>query len=225
MMNARANRNRGTTSKGNNFRRKKSGNRWRWLNAGIVIALVGVLGAVLAAVLPHYLGPGSPSAPDLEVDSITLQSYAQQHPSLISDAGSEPGYETLDFKLRNTGGQLAFISGVRITVNSLAVLHASVFGTFVPVSATYGFILPTRKGIFTAQVSEEAAPGQADRFDLSISLPKNTPEALYAFDISLALVYDKSNAVSAGKISLDLSPGYTAGTKVEIGSSPPPGGS
>lgn len=224
-MNARAKRSRGTKRQKGNVQGKQSGNRWGWLNTGIVIALVGVLGAVLAAVLPHYLGLGPPSAPDLELDSITVQSYAGQHPSLISDAGSEPGYETVDFKLRNTGGQLAFINGVRITVNSLTVLEPSVFGTFVPVSASYGFTIPARKGIFTAQVSEEVAPGQADRFDLNISLPKNAPDALYVFNISLALVYDKNNVVSAGKMSLDLSPGYTAGTEVEVGSSPASGGS
>jgi cytochrome c-type biogenesis protein CcmH/NrfG len=85
-MNARAKRNRGTKRKQGNARSGQSGSRWGWLNAGIVIALVGVLGVVLAAVIPHYLGPGAPSAPDLEVDSVTLQSFAEQHPSLISDA-------------------------------------------------------------------------------------------------------------------------------------------
>jgi hypothetical protein len=69
----------------------------------------------------------------------------------------------------------------------------------VPVSALYGFVIPIRTGTFTAPVSEEIGPGQADRFDLNISLPKNTLEALYIYNISLALVHDQDNASTPGK--------------------------
>jgi hypothetical protein len=220
-MTARAKKGSGTKRKRKNFRGKQSGSRWSWLNAGIVVALVGVIGAVLAAVVPHYLDASTPSAPNLEVDSVTAQSYVEQHASLASDSDGSPGYETLDFKLRNTGGQLAFITGVRITVHSLRVLQSSDFGTFVPVSALYGFVIPIRTGTFTAPVSEDIEPGQADRFELNISLPRNTGDAQYIYGISLALVYDKGNAVNAGQMSLDLSPGYIRFRTVQV-SSPPP---
>jgi hypothetical protein len=182
---------------------------------------MGAIGAILAAVIPHYLDSSPPPAPDLEVDSVTVQSYVEQHPSLASDSEGGTGYDTLDFKIRNTGSQLALIDGVRIIVHSVNVLSAHVFGTFVPVSASYGFTIPIRAGKFTAPVSEEVAPDQADRFNLNISLPKNTPNASYVYDISLTLIYDKGNSVSAGSTTLYLSPGYTRSTTVEVRSPPP----
>ena len=194
--------------------------RWRWLNAGIVVALVGGIGAVIAAIVPHYLDSGPPPAPHLEVDSVTAQSYAELHPGLVSASGSEPGYETLDFKLRNTGDQVAYIDAVRVTVHSVEGFNPNVFGTFVPVSASYGLTLPTSTGTFVAPVSEQLATNQVDRFDLIISLPKNTPNLRYVYDISLALVYDQGNTVSAGKMILSLSPGYTAGGTIEVLPSP-----
>lgn len=216
------------TRKRGNLRRNQSGGRWKWLNAGIVTALVGAIGAALAAVLavtlPHYLDGSPPSAPDLEVDSVTTLSYAQQHPSLVSKPSSGPGYETLDFKIRNTGDQLAFINGVRITVHSIEKFFPNFNETFVPVSARYEFVIPTTTGTFTAPVSEEVAPDQADRFDLNISLPKSTQFHLFIYNVSLALVYNKGISLNAGEMSLNLSPGYTTGITVEISSSPPSGG-
>jgi hypothetical protein len=81
-------------------------------------------------------------------------------------------------------------------------------GTFVPVSANYGFILPLRAGTFTAPVSEEVPPDQADRFDLNLRLPKTTEFPYYEFQVSLAIVYDKGSVINAGAMSLDFSAGY-----------------
>jgi len=114
-----------------NNRTRKSGsaqprNRWGWLNTGITVALVGVIGAVLAAILPRYIDTAPPLRAKLEVDSVVAQSYAEQRlniatslPGYENVAGPLPGYETLDFKLRNTGNELAFVTGIRIVVKSI----------------------------------------------------------------------------------------------------------
>lgn len=197
----------------NNHTRKRtseqSRNRWGWLNTGIVVALVGLIGAVFAAVLPHYLDATPPPRPTLEVDSVAAQSYAMQHPN-IANPDLMPGYETLDIKLRNTGNQLAFITGIRVEVKSVTGdgMGGKSGADYVPFSATYGLVISVKKGTFVQPVSEEVAPGQPDRFRLNISLSKDTVPDVYTYQLDLVLVYDNIDSVSAGSMSLDLSPGY-----------------
>jgi hypothetical protein len=188
----------------------KNPSRWTWLNTGIAVASVGAVGAIIAAiitvVIPQFLDSTPAPAPILEVDSVTGQAGAAQLSKLDASIGGNSGYETLDFKVRNTGNQLALVDGVRITVRSYSVFTAGFSVSFVPVSASYIFPLPLEKGVFTAPVSEELAPDQADRFDLIICLPKNVAAGTYTYHLSLALVYDKGNSVNAGVITVSLSP-------------------
>ena len=104
---------------------KQSHNRWRWLDTGsIAAALVGLVGVVLGVVLPYYVNAAPPPGPNLEVDSVIPQSFArlcaQRHPD-IPVPPDLPGSETLDFKVRNTGDQLALITGIRIIVKSISI--------------------------------------------------------------------------------------------------------
>lgn len=186
-----------------NSRNQEQRSRWGWLNSNIVLALIGAVGVVLAAVITYYLNVTPPTAPILEVDSVTIQSDVSQDPSFA--LGAAPSYGTLDFKVRNTGNQLAFITGIRITVKSINEICSIGPGGSVPVSATYGFAIPLKEGIFTAPVSEEVASGRADRFDLNVSLPKGTPGGcVNVYQLGLALVFDQNDSVSAGSISLTL---------------------
>ncbi len=206
-----------------NNRTRKSGsaqprNRWGWLNTGITVALVGVIGAVLAAILPRYIDTAPPLRARLEVDSVVAQSYAEQR---LNIATSLPGYETLDFKLRNTGNELAFVTGIRIVVKSIKYSREipTSSGAYVPLSASYGLVMPVKRGTFVEPVSEEVAPGQPDRFRSNISLPKNAACCLYTYHLDLALIYNKNDFVNAGSMPLDLSPGYIDISESET---PPP---
>jgi hypothetical protein len=208
IMATRRKRNSGA-KRGQGGQENKKPGRWTWLNTGIVVASVGAVGAVIAAiitvVIPHFFDGTPPPAPNLEVDSVTGQVGATQTASLDASIGGNTGYETLDFKVRNTGNQLALVDAVRITIQSYSVRTSGVSGSFLPVSATYVFPLPLQKGVFTAQVSEEVAPDQADRFDLIVSLPKNTLIGTYTYHLGFALVYDKGNSVNAGYMTVSLS--------------------
>jgi hypothetical protein len=191
----------------------KKNSVWTVLNAGFVVALVGLAGALGAVIIPHFLdGPsstsggsgGSPGGQELRVDSVTVESWAQAHPNVETDG--LPGYDTLDFKVQNVGGQLAVISAVRIQIEKIKPIYQSGILAYLPPSAQYYFTLPFKDGPCSAPVSEEVAAGQADRFDLNLELSGATaPNQPYQYNVELSLVYGQGALLSAGDETLLLS--------------------
>jgi hypothetical protein len=118
---------------GKTDRRGRKPTRWAWLSSGFVVALIGLL----AAIIPHYIN-GSPR-PVLDLDSVSVQSYAETHPNISPSSSPSSGPITLDFKVSNTGNQLAVITVAQITVQQFMnlPLHqpASTGSTGSPASA------------------------------------------------------------------------------------------
>jgi hypothetical protein len=146
------------------------------------VALIGLL----AALIPRYINGSHRPTPALELDSVSIESYAELHPN-----SSPSGPVILDFKAHNTGDQVAVITAVRIRVQqsmNLPLYHCEVQcststsggssaskasnGSYLPPSALYGFKMPLRAGgNYVISVSDQVEPNQADRFQASLQLP------------------------------------------------------
>jgi len=185
--------------------------KWGWLNAGFVVALIGLLGAIL----PGYLNnPPSPK-PDLEMDSVTVEPYHNTHSLAASSAaGGATGITTIDFKVSNTGDQLAVITGLDVKVDSVKYFPPHFTGGLLPVSASYGYTLPLYAGPgHEAMLNEQIAPDQADRFDLNLQLPPNAIKgARYAYRVHFNLLYDNGSSIDAGYQSFVMSAGLSSNT-------------
>jgi hypothetical protein len=162
--------------------------RWKWINSAIAVALVGVLGGIITTILSKTLPDGG--APDstvrLELDNVSV------------------GTNTLDFQLRNTGNQIAIITGVRLNIVNLTKdckAHEN-----LPPSAIYGIKLPLQAGrSVNANVHDSVGPNNADRFDVRIALPFDAQaDALYVYQLHISISYDKNNVLNAGNHVVEL---------------------
>jgi hypothetical protein len=184
--------------------RKKLWQRQGWIIAGVIVAIIGLAGAITPIVLDQ--GLPRPVA-SLQLDSLTVESYTALHPGATLG-----GPDTLDFKFRNLGAELALITGVRISVQHVteAVRVACNFTPVLPVSALYGTTLPLvspRSGTttLTVSVSETVSPDQADRFDIRLSLPTGAcPGAIYAYELNISILYNGNRAINAGRLLVAL---------------------
>jgi hypothetical protein len=180
-----------------------------WYVVGVVFLAIGLLGAFILWFIIHSsprLGPSPAAASKLEVDSINVESYTETHGGSQAQA-LVPGPVTLDFKLRNTGGQVALITGVDMRVSSVVYYPPCLAcSPLIPISATYGYVLPLKAGpVQEIPLSEEVEPDAVDRFDLSLQLPPGTAAgARYDYVIYMSLIYNDDKNISLGYKSFTI---------------------
>ena len=179
--------------------------RWGWLRHPLVwlapLATAGVTAFVvtLATGYAHHFGSGGGS-PRLEVDSVTVTSSASALKS------------TVDFKMRNTGNQLAIITGVRLSILQFAKLtHCESQGALTS-TGTYRANMPEspRPGArVNIPVSQQVGPDSAEEFKIELRIPRDMSAAIYFYRVHLDLLYDNAaTPVDAGEafISLPFAP-------------------
>lgn len=189
-------------------RRERQPSKWAWLSSGFVVALIGLLGALI----PRYIHGSPRPTPALELDSVSVESYAEIHPN-----SSPSGPVTLDFKVHNTGEQIAVITDVRIRVQQFMDLplyqsqssaSRASSQNALPVSASYGFVMPLSVGgNYDISISDQVEPDQADRFQASLRLPSGGTSSntdIYLYRVHLTLLYGGSRTLDAGEAIFSL---------------------
>jgi hypothetical protein len=110
----------------------------------------------------------------------------------------------LDFKLRNSGKEVAFIKRAEIRVEQNWTLHWPTAGGAAPPSWNYDLVLPTTGAPYVASVdlSQTVDPNGVDRFTITVSPDEHiTPFADYIYSMEVKLIYDEDNKeVSTGPL-------------------------
>jgi hypothetical protein len=147
-------------------------------------------------------------ASGLEIDSITFESYDQTHSSSAGQSSEPlPGPVTFDFKLRDTGTQVSLITGIDVRVSSVEFHPPCLLCLpMLPVSATYGYVLPLKAGpTREIPLSEVVEPDGVDRFDLNLQLPPGTSiTSWYNYVIYMSLIYNDNQHINIGYESFTI---------------------
>jgi hypothetical protein len=171
---------------------EKEKGRRAWLNLPVTVALIGLLGAIGGVFINHLLDSpqgATAGSPQLELDSLASQ------PGKVSQPPA------LDFELRNTGTQLAIITGVRITVlHTVSLAHCASQG-YLPVSGRYHATLPpdAKPGSsVVVPVNQRIGPNEADRFKVSLRSGPEKPGTIWLYDTRVELLYDRTKTPVRG---------------------------
>jgi hypothetical protein len=175
-------------------RRGNRGKLWVIVDSTLAAAVIGAA-ATLAAV--HFGNSGAQAhgtGPRLEIDAVTV------HP--------EAGSDLVTVKMRNIGGQIAFIKSAHFAVEQSAVLPICESQGYVSSSHTYGIILPPapRPGtVRSTNVSQQEQKDSADRFAFRLGLPAGPKKGISVYSLKLTLGYDKARVpLHAGTLLVSL---------------------
>jgi hypothetical protein len=178
------------------------GKKWTLLNSAFAVAIIGLIGALASVFIPHFLDrPPATAAPKLEVDSVTVDSPPPRYylkPTNIS------------FKIRNTGNQLAVITGVTLRIDRSAQLPVCFSQGSLPVTGHYPGALPLKpsKGYVTRiPVSQQIGPDQADQFEVQLRPSDDVAsETITLYDVTASMIYDNQSTppLDAGKLTLSM---------------------
>lgn len=176
--------------------------KWKWVNSAIVVAIVT---AVVGALATHWLNrpaathtPGA--SPQLQVDSV-----------LVLPKTGQVGYlskfeDQVYFSLRNIGNQLAIITGVKLQVQQYAQLYECYSAGSLATTGWSSVNLPTDPApgtLVTVPVSQQMAPDSADKFEVSLHVPK-TALGLNVYRLHVWVLYDQQVPLSAGYLVVSL---------------------
>ncbi|HUB40584.1 MAG TPA: hypothetical protein VMA72_17195 [Streptosporangiaceae bacterium] len=175
------------------------GKKWTLLNSAFAVAIIGLIGVLAGVFIPHFLDkPPATAAPKLEVDSVTVDSPQYPKPTNIF------------FKIRNTGDQLAVITGVTLRIDRSAQLPVCFSQGSLPVSGHYPGTLPPKppKGYVTRiPVSQQIGPDEADQFEVQLRPSNDIPsETITLYDATASIIYDNRSTppLGAGKLTLSM---------------------
>jgi hypothetical protein len=151
----------------------------------LVVALLGIAVPVLQLFGDDDgddggRAPAGP-APSLEIVDLAVTD---------GDPRAEPRVtQAIDLTLRNRGDLVAIVTGVSLRVRETAFLEICQGGGGLEVSETYDVLLPpdAEPGqVIESKVSQELAPGAADRFVLRLDVPdpdRQLGQYLYQLDV------------------------------------------
>lgn len=176
-----------------------------WVGGVVTVVIGGVLTSLATGVTSHIFAAGA--APNIEVDSVTAQYVSSSY-------GIQARPVDIDFEIRNTGNQLAIITGARVTVQQFAALPVCFSAGALVSTGTYHAFLPTNPSSGTSvdiPTAQQVSPDAADRFDITLGLPatKYADPNIYIYRLRIGLLYDNSDTpADAGEavIALPVAP-------------------
>lgn len=171
---------------------------------GGVSAIAAILSVAIAIVVawprtasrPDSLG----SSPRLELDNV------QVHPKTSERHGLPSFADQIFFSLRNTGNQLAIITGLKLQVQQFAQIPVCYSSGSLGTTGWSTVGLPTNPSpgdVVTVPVSQLVAPDSADKFEVSIHLSK-TAQGVQFYRLHAWIIYDEQVALKAGYLLASL---------------------
>lgn len=162
---------------------------------GLIIALVAVLWPRTAS-RPDSLG----SSPRLELDVVQVSPK-------ISERNNLPSFsDHIYFSLRNTGSELAIVTGLKLQVQQFALLHECYSSGSLGTTGWSTLNLPANPSpgdVVTVPVSQQMAPDSADKFEVTIHVSKAALGAHF-YRFHAWVIYDKQVALNAGYLLASL---------------------
>jgi hypothetical protein len=173
---------------------------WQGISAiaAILSLAIGIVVAVWprAAPRPESLG----SSPRLELDGV------QVHPKISERHGLPSFADQVYFSLRNTGNQLAIITGLKLQVQQFAQVPECYSSGSLGTTGWSTVELPAKPSpgqTVTVPVSQQVAPDSADKFEVSIHVSKNAL-GIHLYRLQAWIIYDKQVALKAGYLLASL---------------------
>jgi hypothetical protein len=171
--------------------------KWkRWLTSAVAVAIIGaVVGAFATGAVNRLFSHPATShtvvaAPQLEVDSTLVM------PKTIQRAG-RPGFvDQVYFSLRNTGSQLAIVTGLRLEVQQfLSLKECFSAGSLLTTGWSRASLPvdPKLGTVVTVPESQQLAPDSADKFEVSLHV-NNVTRGLQLYRLHAWVLYDKQAA-------------------------------
>jgi hypothetical protein len=125
----------------------------------------------------------------------------------LVDASFEETAEatTLDIKVRNTSGKVAYLKEANINVEKIWELWSTIFPARVPVSRNYDVALRPAGTPYTrtVKVSKSIAPNEVDRFTFTFALNDRaraySVKTNYVFLTTVDLVYERDDQVTSSE--------------------------
>jgi hypothetical protein len=166
----------------------------------IMLALLGFVGVLGAAIITGFFGlrAPTPSGSNLELVDVSILKESQRA-------------TTLDVKVRNTGGQVAFLKEADFEVQRVWELRSAVFAERVRSTYSYDVMLSPKGAPYnrTEKLAQRIDPNGVDRFTLDLALDPRakldteTGTIEYVFLIDMNLTYNEDNeVVSSEKVLL-----------------------
>jgi hypothetical protein len=180
---------------------------WTSLSEGskiaIIVALIGLFGGLIAALLAAR---GSRKA--AEVTTLPRKADIEPIDITVKEPENEPGSVMLDIKLRNAGGEVAYIKRVDLFITEGRYIPFCGHPSAVPLTYVYDVELPSKfagDAITVYCNVSQAVPGnEVDRFGLNLGLRGyQLGHMMYRFRIRIH--YNTSDSVESGPIIVMLS--------------------
>jgi hypothetical protein len=184
--------------------RLKAKLKWRWINSALV---VGIVVAIVGALVNHWLerpaaNNSVAASPRLQVDDVLVMPKTIDH----GGYGLPDFLDQVYFSLRNTGNQLAIITGVKLQVREFAQLPECVSQGGLGTTGWSSLNLPVDPSpgaVVTVPVSQQIAPDSADKFEVSLHVA-GIPKGLQLYRLHAWVIYDNQVALNAGYLIISL---------------------
>lgn len=171
---------------------------------GGVSAIAAVLSVAIAIVVAWPRSTSRPdslgSSPRLELDDVQVQ------PKITERHGLPSFSDQIYFSLRNTGNQLAIITGLKLQVQQFAQVPECYSSGSLGTTgwSTAGLpASPSPGEVVTVPVSQQVAPDSADKFEVSIHVSK-AAQGIHFYRLQSWVIYDKQVALKAGYLLASL---------------------
>jgi hypothetical protein len=171
---------------------------------GGVSAIAAVLSVAIAVVVawpatasrPDSLG----SSPRLELDAVQVIPKMSERHDLLSFS------DHVYFSLRNTGSRLAIITGLKLQVQQFAQIPECFSSGSLMTTGWSTVGLPANPSpgqAVTVPVSQQMAPDSADKFEVSLHVPK-TALGIHFYRLRAWIIYDEQVALNVGYLLASL---------------------
>ena len=159
--------------------------RSKLATSGIVIGIVAGVVAIVASVGDWFEADSAPA--DLRIVSANVID------------GVNDGGQSVDVKVRNAGGEVAFVKSVEFTI-----LHHDVvmMSGGVPSSETYDVRFPVglvvvAGQVIEAQLSQQVEAGKVDRFTINVGTKGGGAAGLHNYKTTMKLKYNEGETATA----------------------------
>jgi hypothetical protein len=177
-----------------------------WGGVGAIATLLSLVIAIVLLAWPRSTSNSSATthhgaaSPHLALDTVLVKWKYIERDNL-------PAFlDQVYFVLRNTGGELAVITGVRLEVQQFARIPECFSSGSLGTTGwtTAGLPANPRRGeVVTVPVSQQLSPDSADKFEVSLHVPKAT-QGLQIYRLRTWIRYDEQDYLDAGYLVLSL---------------------
>jgi hypothetical protein len=171
---------------------------------GGVSAIAAIVSVAIAVIVAWPRTPSRPdslgSSPRLELDAVQVTPKMSERHGLLSFS------DRVYFSLRNTGSRLAIITGLKLQVQQFAQMPEC-FSSGSLVTTGWSTVSlpadPSPGQAVTVPVSQQMAPDSADKFEVSLHVPK-TALGIHFYRLRAWVIYDEQVALNVGHLLVSL---------------------